>query len=76
MLWVAKELVLFMMSVREDSEIREYAFMHYRKFTPPIDMVEETLGYICLLRSTDDEVNQSMGRSNGALEPESLSAEE
>lgn len=73
-LWVANALLLFRMSVTRDSEGREYASLQYVDVTCPIYMVDVTFGCVSLRWSTDDEVDYSVERVTGSLEPEHLSA--
>lgn len=55
-LQVAKVLLLFIIGAREKEKSQKYAFLHYMKLAGPIDIEDETLGWDCLRRSTDDEV--------------------
>lgn len=66
--WFVTVLLLFRVSVREDSERLDYTFLQCMEVTRSIDTVDETLGCACVCWSTDDEVDGRMTRGTDALE--------
>lgn len=65
-LWVAKVLLLFRMNLGGEEVGKEYAFLQYMEVSRLVDVIEETLNFVCLRWSTDDEVDYSgSGGRNG-----------
>lgn len=64
-LLLAKLLQLFRKNVKRSIESQEYAFIKYMEVICVIEMVKETLRFICLSCNTDDEMNHSLTRGAG-----------
>lgn len=60
-------LLLFRVGVRESIEIQKYAFLQYMEATGPIHTVDETLGSVCLVWNTAEEMDHDLKRVTGIL---------
>lgn len=66
-LWVPRFLLLFKICYKESNGTEEYAFLRFMEITGLIDTVDNTVGSVCLTRSTGDDEYHRLRQFSASL---------